>query len=77
MFWIVTGLIFLAALVGIVALTRMASGRRPEGSGGLHTRDQIMAQTRAFTGQGHQPDEPSWDGQERGPVPDTRGGGGG
>ena len=66
MFWLIG--LGIVAILAIAALIWVAGARRPEGSDGLHTLDQVMAQTRAFTGQGHQPDEPSWDGQERTPV---------
>lgn len=76
MFWIVTGLIFLAGVVGVVALLRVAGDHLPEPVDN-ETRDQIIAQNRTFSGQRPEPGDPTWDGQKRGPVPVDPGSGAG
>ena len=60
------------AAATLVVLFTVPMRRRPEGSSAI--RDQIIAQNRVFAGQPAKPDDPDWDGVQRGPLPTQDGG---
>ena len=70
---IVIAVLVLVAAVTLVALFTLPMRRRPEGSSAI--RDQIIAQNRVFSGQPAKPEDPDWDGVQRGPLPTQDGGG--
>jgi predicted RecA/RadA family phage recombinase len=59
-FWVITGTIVVLGALAIVALLRLAAGRRPDGS--TETILQVDAENRAVFGR---TDHEEWDGEVR------------